>query len=233
MHENSVHIPSSLEIIKKKKKSGEICLELQRVTSGCPVCLSIKSPLYKLSFNKIHSRQVVQHTCLHKLYIAIQGSLSLQNTNDHETTPVFYFIFFSSDAKPVQEINGSFSVFQSTCVQCKLFFFFNNNYSACISYSVTEKKKNHMTSSDGMGAGGQGAKGFTIMSLKSGSTFQESNQLFCCLCCWSVFIFEKTQYKNWQKPTETTDPHIEVYILLQIVVPNSVWQVVFRQPAEG
>lgn len=142
----------------------------------------------------------------------------------------FFFLQMQNLYRKSTDLFQSFKalVYNASC------FFFNNNYSACISYSVTEKKKkNHMTSSDGMEVGGQGAKGFTIMSLKSGSTFQESNQLFCCLCCWSVFIFEKTQYKNWQKPTETTDPHIEIYILLQIVVPNSVWQVVFRQPAEG
>lgn len=75
------------------------------------------------------------------------------------------------------------------------------------------------TSSDGIGAAG----GFAAMSLKSGSTFQESNELFLLsLLLKSVLIFEKTQYKNWQKPTQTTDPHMEIYILLQIVVPNSV-----------
>lgn len=81
--------------------------------------------------------------------------------------------------------------------------------------------------------GGMGE--FAVMSLKSGSTFQESNELFLLLSLLlkSVLIFEKTQYKNWQKPTETTDPHIEIYILLQIMVPNSVWQVAFRPPAEG
>ena len=56
MHENSVHIPPSLK--KKKKTSGEIGLELQRVTSDCTVCFNIyKKPLYKLS-----SQQISQQT---------------------------------------------------------------------------------------------------------------------------------------------------------------------------
>lgn len=53
MHENSVHIPSSL-----KKNPLEKFVLLQIVTSDCPVCFYIyKKPLYKLS-----SQQIVQQT---------------------------------------------------------------------------------------------------------------------------------------------------------------------------
>lgn len=55
MHENSVHIPSSLE---KKKKPLEKLVLSYRVTSDCPVCFyTYKKPLYKLS-----SQQISQQT---------------------------------------------------------------------------------------------------------------------------------------------------------------------------
>lgn len=62
------------------------------------------------------------------------------------------------------------------------FFFFNNNYmSVCISYSVTQKESHNVVHCP-MVIGGQkgGAGRFAVVRLKSGSTFHQSNSLFCC-----------------------------------------------------
>lgn len=116
----------------------------------------------------------------------------------------FIIIFVSADAKPVQEITGSLSVFQSTWVQCKfLFFFFNNNYSACISYSVTEKESHDIVRWYWWGK-----------SLKSRSTFQKSMNFFV-----APFVAEKC-FNLWkdtiQKLTETNQnywpTHRNLYI---------------------
>lgn len=92
------------------------------------------------------------------------------------------------------------------------FFFLNNTYSACISYSVTEKESHDIVRWYRMGKESKIQKHFPEVKW----TFLSPSLLLK-----SVLIFEKTQYKNWRKPTKTTDPHIKIYILLQIVVLNS------------
>lgn len=125
-----------------------------------------------------------------------------------------FFHFFSADAKPVQEIIGSFKALEYNAVSL-LFFFFCFFLTIIQCMYILQCNTKRITWHRSMVWGRQG----WIHRHESKIWKHFPGVKWTFLLLLSTSIFKKTQYKNWQKPTETTDPHIKIYILLQTVVP--------------
>lgn len=203
--------------------------------------IPIKSPYISWVFNKFHSRQMVQHSYIytHKKYIAIQSSLLLLITNDHEATQDFCFHPRLWKCKCCTRNNQIFPALSANvlakCLDNNALSFNNKYTSAWIPYDVTQKitsfvlytwhemefQRSFATISVYVACwlSSVWLKRCAAMSWKSGSAF-----LYQCFR-WELSFFSPKKHLLKTGDRRQTKPYIVIYILLRIMEPKYVYQV--------